>query len=85
MQIICKQQAMRSTSRKNCSTSKSQEEESLKEDEFINLLPRAVLRKNTPILLDGEWWFSLDSEDLGLNENWYLDHNGCIWVVKQCI
>lgn len=65
---------MHSTSRKNYSTSKSREEESIKEDEFINPLPRAVLRKNTPILLDGEWWFSLDAEDMGLNENWYLGY-----------
>ncbi|MEJ7829672.1 MAG: glycoside hydrolase family 2 TIM barrel-domain containing protein [Segetibacter sp.] len=58
----------------NYSTSKSKEEINA-EDTFINPLPRAVLRSNTPILLDGEWRFSIDREDKGLQEEWYLKHN----------
>ncbi len=58
----------------NYSTAKSKEEINA-EDNFINPLPRAVLRPNTPILLDGEWRFSLDREDKGLQEEWYEKHN----------
>jgi hypothetical protein len=59
---------------KNYSTSKSKEE-SFEEDAFVNLLPRSVMRYNKPILLDGEWRFALDAEDLGMNEKWYVHHN----------
>lgn len=41
----------------------------------VNLLPRAVIRPNAYVLLDGEWKFSLDANDRGLNENWYLKHD----------
>ena len=58
----------------NYSTSKSKEE-ALADDEFINPLPRAVLRKNKPILLDGAWSFALDPDDAGLREKWYMGHN----------
>jgi beta-galactosidase/beta-glucuronidase len=57
----------------NYSTSKSKEE-SLAEDEFINPLPRAVLRPNKPILLDGEWHFALDPDDIGLHQKWYMGY-----------
>lgn len=57
----------------NYSTSKSKEEV-FAEDNFINPLPRAVVRQNSPILLDGEWHFSLDPEDAGLQEGWHLGH-----------
>ncbi len=40
----------------------------------VNTLPRAVTRPNTNIFLDGEWRFSLDTEDKGLIEQWYLTH-----------
>ncbi|KAB7729273.1 glycoside hydrolase family 2 [Rudanella paleaurantiibacter] len=40
----------------------------------INPLPRAVLRPNTYMLLDGEWRFALDIDDRGLRENWHLGH-----------
>lgn len=43
-------------------------------EEFINPLPRAVLRSNSFILLDGEWKFAVDTEDDGLNHRWYLGH-----------
>ncbi|GGG54009.1 glycoside hydrolase family 2 protein [Hymenobacter glacieicola] len=39
-----------------------------------NPLPRAVLRSNNYLLLDGEWHFALDSEDVGLRDGWYLAH-----------
>jgi hypothetical protein len=58
----------------NYSTSKSKEEQ-LAEDSFINPLPRAVMRPNTPILLDGEWKFALDAEDKGLHDGWHIGHN----------
>jgi hypothetical protein len=37
-------------------------------------VPRAVIRHNAPVLLDGEWRFAIDMEDVGLNEKWYLGH-----------
>lgn len=40
-----------------------------------NLLPRTVLRSNAYILLDGEWNFSLDSENEGLRKGWHLGHH----------
>jgi beta-galactosidase/beta-glucuronidase len=58
----------------NYSTSKSKEEV-FAEDNFINPLPRAVVRQNAPILLDGEWSFSIDNDDVGLLEAWHLGHN----------
>jgi len=38
-------------------------------------IPRAVLRPNEYVLLDGEWKFEIDSEDAGISENWYKQHN----------
>ena len=61
------------TTHPNYSTSKSKEE-SFAEDNFINPLPRAVVRPNSPILLDGEWRFSLDIDDKGLHQGWHLGH-----------
>ena len=40
----------------------------------INPLPRAVLRANTYLLLDGDWRFAQDANDEGLTENWNLSH-----------
>ncbi len=57
----------------NFSFAKSREETLLAE-EPVNPLPRAVLRPNTHVLLDGEWQFTIDVEDSGLRENWYLGH-----------
>jgi beta-galactosidase/beta-glucuronidase len=39
-----------------------------------NLLPRAVLRPNNYMLLDGEWLFALDTNDQGLHQQWYVRH-----------
>ena len=57
----------------NYSTSKSKEE-IFAEDNFINPLPRAVIRTNSPVLLDGEWKFAVDADDMGLQEGWYLGY-----------
>jgi beta-galactosidase/beta-glucuronidase len=45
------------------------------DEEVINLLPRAVLRSNSYILLDGEWRFAIDTDDRGLMEGWHLGHD----------
>lgn len=58
----------------NYNTTKSKEER-YAQDNFINPLPRAVVRPNTSVLLDGEWKFSIDTNDEGLREAWYLGHN----------
>ncbi|WP_426492164.1 glycoside hydrolase family 2 protein [Hymenobacter sp. 102] len=39
-----------------------------------NPLPRAVLRANNYLLLDGEWKFALDTHDVGLQDSWHLSH-----------
>ena len=57
----------------NYGLSKSKEE-AFAEEDFTDLLPRAVIRPNTFILLDGEWRFELDTEDRGLQESWYIQH-----------
>ncbi|GAB4016734.1 glycoside hydrolase family 2 [Spirosoma sp. KCTC 42546] len=43
--------------------------------EPINELPRAVLRPNTYLLLDGEWRFTIDPDDKGLLQRWYVGHS----------
>ncbi|MFC5407682.1 glycoside hydrolase family 2 protein [Larkinella bovis] len=43
--------------------------------EPVNQLPRAVLRPNDYLLLDGEWRFSLDPDDRGMEERWCLGHS----------
>lgn len=40
--------------------------------EYLNPLPRSIVRPNEYELLDGEWRFDLDLEDQGLSERWYL-------------
>ncbi|MBC6698724.1 glycoside hydrolase family 2 protein [Hymenobacter puniceus] len=59
----------------NYSLSDSQEEANRQEVEAANPLPRAVLRLNNHVLLDGEWKFALDPDDNGLRETWYLGHD----------
>src|SRR4051812_29601492 len=44
------------------------------EDIISNDLPRAVIRPNSYVLLDGEWNFEVDVEDRGLNEEWFKLH-----------
>src|SRR6188768_1424052 len=50
-------------------------EEALAPDISISPLPRAVLRPNSYVLLDGEWNFALDLEDKGCQELWYVEHH----------
>ena len=57
----------------NYSTSKSRAE--VDDDTIVNSLPRAFLRHNTHVLLDGVWNFSLDPDDKGLQENWQQEHS----------
>lgn len=42
---------------------------------IVNLLPRAVLRPNSFVLLDGNWNFEHDPENKGIAESWYVSHN----------
>lgn len=42
--------------------------------EYLNPLPRSVVRNNEFMLLDGDWRFELDLADKGLHERWYLGH-----------
>ncbi|QHV95345.1 glycoside hydrolase family 2 protein [Spirosoma endbachense] len=44
------------------------------EAEPENLLPRAVLRPNNYMVLDGEWLFALDPNDQGIHQQWYVRH-----------
>jgi beta-galactosidase/beta-glucuronidase len=57
----------------NFSLTKSKEEPA-ENEEFINLLPRAVIRPNTFVLLDGTWKFEEDADDVGMTDNWYVNH-----------
>ncbi|WP_046242999.1 glycoside hydrolase family 2 protein [Hymenobacter terrenus] len=43
-------------------------------EDFDNPLPRAVLRMNNHVLLDGQWHFAHDVEDIGLRDDWALGH-----------
>ncbi len=57
----------------NYSTSRSLED-AYAEDNFVDPLPRAVVRSSSPVLLDGEWRFALDLEERGMLEHWHLGH-----------
>jgi beta-galactosidase/beta-glucuronidase len=58
----------------NYSLSASRSEEEPLFEEVDNPLPRAVLRLNSHMLLDGQWNFAHDAEDVGLREEWALGH-----------
>jgi beta-galactosidase/beta-glucuronidase len=58
----------------NYSLTKSRED-GYDDKQSINPLPRAVIRPNAFILLDGDWKFALDTEDKGLTETWYIKHD----------
>ena len=49
-------------------------EEAFATKESLNPLPRAVLRPNSYVLLDGEWKFAIDLEDVGIKDGWYNGH-----------
>jgi hypothetical protein len=59
---------------KNYGFSKSKEE-TFDGEILVDALPRAVIRPNEYVLLDGEWKFSHDTEDKGILESWYLQHD----------
>ncbi len=42
--------------------------------DYLNPLPRSVVRSDTYELLDGAWRFELDPENRGLDDRWYLGH-----------
>lgn len=58
----------------NYSLTKAKKEEEI-EEELINPLPRAVMRPNSFILLDGTWNFAVDPKNRGLTEHWHISHN----------
>ncbi|WP_080056686.1 glycoside hydrolase family 2 protein [Spirosoma aerolatum] len=62
------------TKHPNTSFSASRPETAVGSEEE-NLLPRAVLRPNNYVLLDGDWQFALDPEDRGLVDQWYVGHH----------
>lgn len=45
------------------------------DDKLTYPLPRAVLRPNSYVLLDGEWRFALDLQDRGILDGWHLGHH----------
>lgn len=57
----------------NLASTETVEEVATQEKE-PNLLPRAVFRSNSYILLDGEWKFCLDLNDEGLRNCWQVGH-----------
>ncbi|HEX9980185.1 MAG TPA: hypothetical protein VGB50_06440 [Flavobacterium sp.] len=57
----------------NYGLSKSKEE-TFSDENFINPIPRAVIRPNSAILLDGTWRFAIDNEDRGLHDGWHVGH-----------
>ncbi|MCE7066402.1 glycoside hydrolase family 2 protein [Dyadobacter sp. CY326] len=57
----------------NYGSSKSKEE-SFDDENFLDALPRAVLRPNEYVLLDGEWKFAIDPDDKGVHQRWYVEH-----------
>jgi beta-galactosidase/beta-glucuronidase len=42
--------------------------------QYLNPVPRSVVRNNEYMLLDGDWRFELDLADKGLQDRWYLGH-----------
>ncbi|HEX8221527.1 MAG TPA: glycoside hydrolase family 2 [Chloroflexia bacterium] len=42
--------------------------------QYLNPLPRSVVRPGEVQMLDGEWRFELDPEDRGLREGWFKEH-----------
>jgi len=58
----------------NYSLSASRPDEQLTSEQ-PNPLPRAVLRMNNYVLLDGQWRFAHDAEDVGLRDDWALGHH----------
>jgi beta-galactosidase/beta-glucuronidase len=49
-------------------------EEAQAVEEYLNPLPRSIVRPNEYELLNGVWRFEIDLEERGLGEKWYLGH-----------
>lgn len=62
------------TNHPNYGSSKAREE-NFYEEIALNPIPRAVIRPNSFILLDGQWNFAIDTHDEGLRDKWYLEYN----------
>ena len=58
----------------NYSLTKSKPEED-PDDHLVNPLPRAVIRRNSFVLLDGNWRFAIDPDNRGLADHWYLNYD----------
>lgn len=58
----------------NYGLTKSRDETSA-DDKSLSPLPRAVFRPNSYVLLDGDWRFEIDKDDIGLTEDWHLNHD----------
>ena len=56
-------------------TSTEIKEEGTQQRRLENDLPRAVVRPNKYLLLDGEWRFALDKDDVGLAHGWHIHHH----------
>lgn len=59
----------------NYSLTKCKKEENTFAENYTSPLPRAVLRPNAFVLLDGVWNFAIDPEDKGIAESWYIAHH----------
>ncbi|TDE18281.1 glycoside hydrolase family 2 protein [Dyadobacter psychrotolerans] len=57
----------------NYGSSKSKEE-TFDPEIYPDNLPRAVLRPNEHILLDGIWRFAVDADDRGMRDSWFVSH-----------
>jgi hypothetical protein len=66
---------MKDRRNKNRDFSLTQDREQSKAfQDYLNLLPRSVVRPTEYELLNGEWRFEFDPDDRGLQEGWYLGH-----------
>ena len=61
------------TAHPNYNLTKSKEEK-FEDENYVNPLPRAVVRPNSFMLLDGIWSFAIDPDDSGVIESWYTSY-----------
>lgn len=62
---------MENQNHRNYGLGKSREESKI--EPSVDMIPRAVIRTNEFMLLDGEWNFSPDPENVGIEESWQLN------------
>ncbi len=65
---------MENANHPNYGLSKSREDRHEDESLITNPIPRAVMRPNTAVLLDGPWRFAIDADDRGMRDGWHLGH-----------